>query len=52
VARRYGVDATELRSTTIAEAGSVRPAEIRLDSSRAAEVLKTPVRGIGELLAR
>jgi dTDP-4-dehydrorhamnose reductase len=51
VARRYGVSPAGLRSMTIAESGSVRPAEIRLDSSRAAEVLKTPVRGIHELLA-
>lgn len=51
VARRYGVDPAGLRSMTIAESGSVRPGEIRLDSSRAAEVLKTPVRGIHELLA-
>jgi dTDP-4-dehydrorhamnose reductase len=51
VARRYGRDPATPRSLTIAESGSVRPAEIRLDSSRAAEVLKTPVRGIHELLA-
>lgn len=50
VARRYGVDPAGLRSITIGESGSVRPAEVRLDSSRAAEVLKTPVRGIHELL--
>jgi dTDP-4-dehydrorhamnose reductase len=51
VAGRYGLDPAGLRSTTIAEMGSTRPGEIRLDSSRAAEVLKMPVRGVRELLA-
>ncbi|HEX7747094.1 MAG TPA: sugar nucleotide-binding protein [Micromonosporaceae bacterium] len=51
VARRHGLDPAGLRSMTIAESKSVRPAEIQLDSSRAAEVLKAPVRGIHELLA-
>jgi dTDP-4-dehydrorhamnose reductase len=36
---------------TIAESGSARPAELRLDSSRAAGLFKTRLRGIGELLA-
>jgi dTDP-4-dehydrorhamnose reductase len=51
VAQRYGLDPDGLRSMTIAESGSVRPAEIRLDSSRATGVLKAQVRGVHELLA-
>lgn len=50
VARRFGVDPSGLRTTTIAEAGLIRPTEIRLDSSRAAGLLKTRLRGVSELL--
>ncbi|MFC7549814.1 sugar nucleotide-binding protein [Plantactinospora sp. GCM10030261] len=50
VARRYGVDATRLRSTTIAEAGLVRPGEVRLDSARAVGLLTIRLRGAVELL--
>ncbi|MEO3780522.1 sugar nucleotide-binding protein [Micromonospora sp. B11E3] len=51
VARRYGLDAAGMKTTTSAAAGLVRPAEVRLDSSRAAALLRTRLRGIGELLA-
>jgi dTDP-4-dehydrorhamnose reductase len=51
VARRYGLDPAGLRSTTIAAAGLVRPAEIRLDSARAAGLLRTPLRAVSEALA-
>jgi dTDP-4-dehydrorhamnose reductase len=51
VARRYGQDPANLRSTTIAESGAVRPAEIRLDGARAAGVLTTRLRGAREFLA-
>ncbi|TDB77721.1 hypothetical protein [Micromonospora sp. KC723] len=50
VARRFGLDPAGLRTTTIAEAGLVRPADVRLDSSRAAGLLRTRPRGITELL--
>ncbi|MEV4756776.1 sugar nucleotide-binding protein [Micromonospora sp. NPDC049559] len=51
VARRYGLDPVRLRATTIAESGHVRPAEVRLDSARAAGLLRTPLRPIAEALA-
>jgi dTDP-4-dehydrorhamnose reductase len=51
VARRYGQDPAGPRSTTIAQAGAVRPAEIRLDGARAAAVLATRLRGAREFLA-
>ncbi|SDZ32808.1 dTDP-4-dehydrorhamnose reductase [Micromonospora pattaloongensis] len=51
VAHRYGLDSAGLRATTIAGSGLIRPAEVRLDSSRAAAVLKTRLRGVRELLA-
>ena len=51
VARRYGLDAAGLRSTTTTAAGLVRPTEIRLDSSRAAGLLKTRLRGVTEVFA-
>ncbi|MBO4209687.1 sugar nucleotide-binding protein [Micromonospora echinofusca] len=51
VARRYGLDARRLRTMTIAESGGGRPAEIRLTGVRAAEVLRTRLRGAAELLA-
>lgn len=50
VARRYGLDPARLRSMSIAESGSVRPAEIRLTGVRATEVLTTRLRGAAELL--
>ena len=51
VARRYGLDPTGMRTTTIAAAGLHRPAEIRLDSSRAAGLLATPLRPVSAVLA-
>lgn len=51
VAGRYGLDASRLRTANIAESGLIRPGEVRLDSSRAAAVLKTRPRGVTELLA-
>jgi dTDP-4-dehydrorhamnose reductase len=51
VARRYGLDPAGLTTTTIAAGGPPRPAEIRLDVSRAAAVLSTRLRGVREFLA-
>ncbi|MGW4463617.1 SDR family oxidoreductase [Micromonospora sp. NPDC004704] len=51
VALRYGLDPAKLAVTTIATAGQPRPADVRLDSSRAAALLKTRLRGVRELLA-
>ncbi|MFJ6197642.1 hypothetical protein [Micromonospora sp. NPDC092111] len=51
VARRYGLAPVGLRTSTIAGAGLVRPTEVRLDSSRAAGLLRTRLRGVTELLA-
>ncbi|WP_433349452.1 sugar nucleotide-binding protein [Micromonospora sp. CA-111912] len=51
VARRYGVDPAGLKTATSAASGLVRPIEVRLDSSRAAALLHTRLRGITELLA-
>jgi dTDP-4-dehydrorhamnose reductase len=51
VARRYGLDPARMATTTIASSGLVRPAEIRLDSRRAADVLKTRPRAVSEVLA-
>jgi dTDP-4-dehydrorhamnose reductase len=51
VARRYGLDSGRLATTTIAGSGGVRPAEIRLDSGRAAAALATRLRGVREFLA-
>jgi dTDP-4-dehydrorhamnose reductase len=51
VAHRYGLDPAGLRSTTIAAVGLSRPAEIRLDSARAAALLKTPLRAVAAALA-
>jgi dTDP-4-dehydrorhamnose reductase len=51
VAGRYRLDPAQLRATTIAESGLYRPAEIRLDTSRARELLKARLRGIREVLA-
>ncbi|TWH69463.1 dTDP-4-dehydrorhamnose reductase [Micromonospora olivasterospora] len=51
VARRHQLDAAGMKTTTIVAAGLVRPAEVRLDSSRAAALLRTRLRGISEILA-
>ncbi|BCJ57270.1 dTDP-4-dehydrorhamnose reductase [Micromonospora endophytica] len=46
VARREGRDPSALKTTTAAECGLVRPAEIRLDITRATALLRTPLRSI------
>ncbi|MET8911556.1 sugar nucleotide-binding protein [Micromonospora sp. NPDC004551] len=51
VARHDGVDANGLTTTTIAEAGLHRPAEVVLDSARATGLLRTRLRGVTELYA-
>ena len=51
VARREGLDPAAMKTATIAAAGLVRPAEVRLDSTRAAGLLRTRLRGVTELLA-
>jgi dTDP-4-dehydrorhamnose reductase len=51
VAKRYDLDASAIPVTTLAEAGVVRPAEVRLDISRAQSTLHTTLRGVHELLA-
>ncbi|SCL29754.1 hypothetical protein GA0074694_5493 [Micromonospora inyonensis] len=51
VARRYGLDPTGLTTTTSVEAGLRRPRVVRLDSSRAARLLTTRLRGVREFLA-
>ncbi|MER5701629.1 sugar nucleotide-binding protein [Micromonospora sp. NPDC002296] len=51
VARRFGIDPAGLRTATSAASGLVRPTEVRLDSSRAAVLLRTRLRGVGEILA-
>ncbi|MFE9690940.1 SDR family oxidoreductase [Micromonospora sp. NPDC005806] len=51
VARQLGLDSAGLKTTTSAASGLHRPAEVRLDSSRAAGLLRTRLRGITELLA-
>ncbi|MGR6318608.1 sugar nucleotide-binding protein [Micromonospora soli] len=50
VARQLGVDPAGLRTTTGAAVGVHRPSEVRLDSSRAAGLLRTRLRGVTELL--
>ena len=50
VAARDGLDASCLRATTRAEAGVPGPVDVRLDSSLAAEVLETRLRGAREFL--
>ncbi|MBQ0905625.1 sugar nucleotide-binding protein [Micromonospora sp. U21] len=52
VAERFGLDATGLTTTTSAAAGLAGPGDVRLDCSRAAGLLRTRLRGVGELLAR
>lgn len=51
VARHLGLDPGALKTTTAVAAGVRRPAEVRLDSSRAAGLLRTRLRGVRELLA-
>ncbi|MET7752739.1 sugar nucleotide-binding protein [Micromonospora sp. NPDC005367] len=51
VAGREGLDPTGMKTTTGAEAGVVRPTDVRLDSARAAGLLRTRLRGVRELLA-
>ncbi|TDC72858.1 NAD-dependent epimerase/dehydratase family protein [Micromonospora sp. KC606] len=51
VARRFGLDPAGLKTATVAATGLVRPADVRLDSSRAAGLLRTRLRGVTELLA-
>ncbi|GAA3342758.1 sugar nucleotide-binding protein [Amorphoplanes nipponensis] len=51
VAARYGLDRAAVPVGPIAEGGvAAGPAEIRLDSSRAAGLLSTPLRGVREAL--
>ncbi|KKK05654.1 sugar nucleotide-binding protein [Micromonospora sp. HK10] len=51
LARRLGVDPAGLRTTTTVAAGLFRPVEVRLDSTRAAGLLRTRLRGVEELFA-
>ncbi|TDC29135.1 NAD-dependent epimerase/dehydratase family protein [Micromonospora sp. 15K316] len=51
VARREGLDPTVMKTTTSAESGLLRPTDVRLDSGRAAGLLRTRLRGVRELLA-
>ncbi|MEU5783241.1 SDR family oxidoreductase [Micromonospora lupini] len=51
VAERFGLDPAGLKTTTAAAAGVVRPSDVRLDSARAAGLLRTRLRGARELLA-
>ncbi|WP_433120086.1 SDR family oxidoreductase [Micromonospora sp. CA-246542] len=51
VAERFRLDATGLKTTTAAAVGVVRPSDVRLDSTRAAGLLRTRLRGVRELLA-
>jgi dTDP-4-dehydrorhamnose reductase len=51
VARRFGLDPAGMKTTSSAAAGLVRPTDVRLDSSRAAGLLRTRLRGVTELLA-
>ncbi|HEY0699768.1 MAG TPA: sugar nucleotide-binding protein, partial [Micromonospora sp.] len=51
VARGRGLDPAGMRTATSASSGLRRPTEVRLDSSRAAGLLATRLRGARELLA-
>ncbi|PZG07004.1 dTDP-4-dehydrorhamnose reductase [Micromonospora craterilacus] len=51
VARRAGLDAAALKTTTAAASGLVRPVEVRLDCTRATGLLRIRLRGVTELLA-
>ena len=50
VAAREGIDPTGLKTGTGAASGLRRPSEVRLDSARAAGLLRTRLRGVTELL--
>ncbi|MFC4147107.1 SDR family oxidoreductase [Micromonospora mangrovi] len=52
VARREGIDPAGMKTATGAAHGVLRPTEVRLDSTRAAALLRTRLRGVRELLAR
>ncbi|MFY1585550.1 sugar nucleotide-binding protein [Micromonospora sp. WMMD734] len=51
VARREGLDPGGMTTATGRSSGLVRPAQVRLDSSRAVGLLRTRLRGVAELLA-
>ncbi|WBB69704.1 sugar nucleotide-binding protein [Micromonospora sp. WMMD812] len=51
VARAEGLDPAGLKTSTGAAAGVLRPTDVRLDSTRAAGLLRTRLRGVRELLA-
>ncbi|MFI7607300.1 sugar nucleotide-binding protein [Micromonospora sp. NPDC049366] len=51
VARHEGIDPVGLKTSTGVSAGVVRPTDVRLDSTRAAGLLRTRLRGVRELLA-
>ncbi|MGK5523070.1 sugar nucleotide-binding protein, partial [Micromonospora sp. URMC 107] len=51
VAARFGLDPAGLKTTTVAASRLVRPVQVRLDSSRAAALLPTRLRGVRELFA-
>ncbi|MFC0509365.1 sugar nucleotide-binding protein [Micromonospora costi] len=51
VARREGLDPAGMKTSTGAEAGVLRPTDVRLDSRRAAGLLRTRLRGVREFLA-
>lgn len=50
IARRDGLDADSLRGTSRAAAGVAGPIDVRLDSTRASQLLTTRLRGAGEFL--
>lgn len=50
IARRDGLDAASLRGTSRAAAGVAGPIDVRLDTTLAAQVLATRLRGAGEFL--
>lgn len=50
IARRDGLDPSGLRSTSRATAGVAGPIDVRLDSTRASQVLSTRLRGAREFL--
>lgn len=52
VAAHAGIDPAGMKTTSGAAAGVLRPAEVRLDSTRAAGLLGTRLRGVRELLTR
>ncbi len=49
VALRHGLDPASVPVSTLAEAGLVRPADVRLDISRAQSLLCTPIRPVSTL---